>query len=98
MQACCGGNHPEALAQNAEGFLDGAIMGRVNNRQSFPPFSASPYFAARRFPILPPELIQPKRAPFPKFEKFIFGGKVNSTTFGCVHYASAVGKLMVLRE
>ncbi len=54
----------KALVQNT-GFLDAAIIGEgliTANRQL--PFSASPYFAARAFPIMRPKVTErPQQLP-----------------------------------
>lgn len=59
----------KALAQNA-GFLDGGYYGREGliTANRFPTFSASPYFAARAFPIMRPKVTErPQQLPVDMF-------------------------------
>lgn len=67
MRACWR-KSSKALAQNT-GFLDGGYHGEgliTVNRP--PPFSASPYFAARAFPIMRPKVTErPQQLPVDMF-------------------------------
>lgn len=74
MRACwrkigpVGENHRKRSFEKRASLMAAIMGGGVNNRQSSPPFSASPYFAARAFPIMRPKVMErPQQLPVDMF-------------------------------
>ena len=68
MRACCGGNHRKRSLKT-QAFLMAVIMGEGLITANHSRRSASPYFAARAFPIMRPKVTErPQQLPVDMFE------------------------------